>query len=173
MKDTFLQGHFYSYLESFIDLSCISKARTHYKRNVIIQKKNSCIVSLAGKLFFKACDCFVFLNPEWTVSHESVLMSCTFRSFIYLIVLHHLNVLFISTCFSVTETCFAQSSFLSAFYQIISSSPLIIWQEKTRWCSAQCHKYVSDFIWITAMECLPLQSMVFFFSCMIIIFYYK
>lgn len=131
MKDTFLQGHFYSYLESFIDLSCISKARTHYKRNVIIQKKNSCIVSLAGKLFFKACDCFVFLNPEWTVSHESVLMSCTFRSFIYLIVLHHLNVLFISTYFSVTETCFAQSSFLSAFYQIISSSPLIIWQEKT------------------------------------------
>lgn len=126
VKDTFLQGHFYSYLESFIDLSCISKARNHYKEMSYFKKKNSCIVSLAGELLFKAYDCFVFLNPEWTVSHASVHMSCTFRSFIYLILLRHLNVLFISTCFSVTETCFAQSSFLSAFYQISSSSPLII-----------------------------------------------
>ena len=127
VKDTFLQGHFYSYLESFIDLSCISKARNHYKEVLYFKKKkNSCIVSLAGELLFKGYDCFVFLNPEWTVSQESVHMSCTFRSFIYLIVLHHLDVLFISTCFSVTETCFAQSSFLSAFYQISSSSPLII-----------------------------------------------
>ena len=105
----FLQGHFYSYLESFIDLSCISKARNRYKRNVMFQKKKkSCISSLAGgKLLFKTYDCFVFLHPEWTVSHESVHMSCTFRSSIHLIVLHHLDVLFISTCFSVTETCFA------------------------------------------------------------------
>lgn len=101
------------------------------KKCHISKKKNSCIVSLAGELLFKAYDCFVFLNPEWTVSHASVHMSCTFRSFIYLILLRHLDVLFISTCFSVTETCFAQSSFLSAFYQISSSSPLIIWQEKT------------------------------------------